>query len=85
MYRTWRSGDFDGCIAFCEEFEGINHKGGEQGHLCAMAMYEHFAFRWFSPAFRWFGRAVPLALSPPSTVRAHRVEPTNPLLAYIIL
>ncbi|RDW68592.1 hypothetical protein BP5796_09249 [Coleophoma crateriformis] len=76
---------FDGCVKFCEDYESLERPGSEQGHLCAMAIYEHFAFRWFLPSLRGLGRSIPIALSLPSTLKAHRIQPVHPVLKSIIL
>ncbi|KAF2501402.1 hypothetical protein BU16DRAFT_198760 [Lophium mytilinum] len=76
---------WDGLIKYCEDFENQPRPGSEQGHLIASAIYEHFAFRWFPPPMRWLGRAIPISLTLPSTLAAHKVTPPNPLLKAIIL
>lgn len=75
---------FEGCIKFCEDFENAPKPGSEQGHLIAEAIYEEFAFRWFPPGLHWFGRAMVVALSLPTTLKTHRVEPVHPLFASFI-
>ncbi|CAJ2505016.1 Uu.00g124100.m01.CDS01 [Anthostomella pinea] len=77
--------DFDGLIAYCEIVENADKPGSDQGHMIASAIYEHFAFRWFSPPFRWLGRAISKSLSLPSTLATHRIQPPNPILKWLIL
>ncbi|CZR64348.1 uncharacterized protein PAC_14246 [Phialocephala subalpina] len=77
--------DFDGCIKYCEEFENTPKEGTEQGHLIAIGIYEQFAFRYFPPMLRWFGYAMPVALSLPTTLATHKVKPVNPVLKAFIV
>ncbi|KAJ3455148.1 hypothetical protein MRS44_013748 [Fusarium solani] len=55
------------------------------GNLCANALYDLFAFRFFPKPLRWFRRSVPIALSLPTTLRAHRIKPVNPMLKALII
>jgi len=57
----------------------------EKGHLIAEAIYDQFAFRYFPPALRSFGRAIPISLSLPQTLMAHQIKPTNAILARLII
>jgi len=77
--------DWDAMIVYCETFENAPRDGTEQGHLIAEAIYDHFAFRYFPPGLRWLGRAMPVALSLPTTLRAHKIQPVNPILKAIIV
>ncbi|EXA32387.1 hypothetical protein FOVG_16433 [Fusarium oxysporum f. sp. pisi HDV247] len=77
--------DWYGLLKFCEDFENQPHPGSEQGNLCANAMYDFFAFRYFPKPLRWLGRAIPIALSLPTTLKAHRVKPVNPVLRAVIV
>ncbi|KAJ4168380.1 hypothetical protein NW754_002252 [Fusarium falciforme] len=77
--------DWDGLLKFCEHFENQPHPGSEQGNLCANALYDLFAFRFFPKPLRWLGRSVPIALSLPTTLRAHRIKPVNPMLKALII
>ncbi|TKA76077.1 hypothetical protein B0A49_03006 [Cryomyces minteri] len=76
---------FDGCIKYCEDFENLPKEGTEQGHLIAVGIYEQFAFRYFPPMLRWFGYAMPVALSLPTTLATHKVKPVNPVLKAFIV
>jgi len=76
---------FDECITYCEEFENTPREGTEQGHLIALGIYEQFAFRYFPPMLRWFGYAMPVALSLPTTLATHKIKPVNPVLKAIIV
>ncbi|KAL0943006.1 uncharacterized protein CTRU02_200892 [Colletotrichum truncatum] len=77
--------DFDGLVKFCEDFENQPHPGSERGNLCANALYDFFAFRYFPKPLRWLGRSIVLSLSLPTTLKAHRIDPPNPILSAIIL
>jgi hypothetical protein len=76
---------FYGCIKYCEDFENLPKEGTEQGHLIAIGIYEQFAFRYFPPMLRWFGYAMPVALSLPTTLATHKIKPVNPILKAIIV
>ncbi|EOD43880.1 putative trans-anethole oxidase protein [Neofusicoccum parvum UCRNP2] len=77
--------DWDATIAYCEAFENAPREGTERGHLIAEAIYAQFAFRYFPRPLQWLGRAMPVALSLPSTLKVHKVEPLNPALAAVIV
>lgn len=77
--------DFDDCVKYCEDFEKAPKEGTEQGHLIAIGIYEQFAFRYFPPMLRWFGYAMPVALSLETTLATHRVKPVNPVLKAFIV
>ncbi|KAH6679111.1 hypothetical protein B0J14DRAFT_580030 [Halenospora varia] len=77
--------DFDKCIEYCEDFENSPKEGTEQGHLIAISIYEQFAFRYFPPMLRWFGYAMPVALSLPTTLATHKIKPVSPVLKAFIV
>ncbi|ETS85601.1 hypothetical protein PFICI_03626 [Pestalotiopsis fici W106-1] len=77
--------DWDGMVRYCEDYENQPHPGSEQGNLCANAMYDFFAFRFFPRPLRWLGRSIPIALSLPTTLRAHHIEPVNPWLRAMVI
>jgi hypothetical protein len=76
---------FDACLKCCEDFENRPREGTEQGHLIALSIYEQFAFRYFPPMLRWFGYAMPVALSLPTTLATHKIKPVNPILKAFIV
>ncbi|KAL3426593.1 hypothetical protein PVAG01_00102 [Phlyctema vagabunda] len=76
---------FDACLRFCEDYEQLPHPGSEAGHLACAAIFDGFAFRWFPPSLRWLGRALPTALSLPSTIKIHRMKRNNAVLQAAIL
>lgn len=78
--ETW-----DATVAYCEAFENAPREGTEQGHLVAEAIYSQFGFRYFPSGLCWLGRAMPIALSLPSTLRVHKIEPINPVLKAVIV
>jgi hypothetical protein len=77
--------DWDGLISYCEAFENMPREGTERGHLIAETIYESFAFRSFPPSFRWLGKSMPIALSLPTTLQAHKIKPVNQILKAIIV
>ncbi|KAK5447983.1 hypothetical protein LTS15_009482 [Exophiala xenobiotica] len=77
--------DWDGLISYCEAFENTPREGTERGHLIAETIYESFAFRFFPPSLRWLGKSMPIALSLPTTLQAHKIKPINPILKAIIV
>ncbi|KAL2070156.1 hypothetical protein VTL71DRAFT_13182 [Oculimacula yallundae] len=77
--------DWDGLITFCEEYESKGGKGSHRGHLIANAIYDHFAFRWFTPSLRWLGRAIPISLTTPRTLAANKIERPNVVLRIFIV
>lgn len=77
--------DWDGLIKFCEDFENAPHPGSEQGNLCANALYDFFAFQFFPRPLHWLGRSILIALSLPTTLKAHKIKPVNPLLSAVII
>jgi len=76
---------FNGCIKYCEDFENIPREGTERGHLIAMSIYKQYAFRYFPPMLRWFGYAMPVALSLPTTLATHKIQPVNLVLKAFIV
>ncbi|EKG13775.1 hypothetical protein MPH_09084 [Macrophomina phaseolina MS6] len=77
--------DWDALVAYCEAFEHAPREGTEQGHLIAEAIYQQFAFRYFPRPLHWLGRAMPIALSLPSTLKTLKIEPINPVLRMAIV
>lgn len=77
--------DFDGIIAFCENVEDNHMEVTDAGHMVAEALFDHFAYSHFPPFLRHLGRAIPIALSLPQLLAAHRIKPVNPILARIII
>ncbi|KAF1930572.1 uncharacterized protein M421DRAFT_44520, partial [Didymella exigua CBS 183.55] len=77
--------DFDGLMAFCEDVENNHMYVTDAGHMVAEALFDHFAYSHFPPFLRHFGRAIPIVLSLPQMLRAHRIKPVNPVLAWLII
>lgn len=77
--------DWDSMYQFCEDVENNHMAVTDQGHMIAEALFDQFAYRFFVPALRPLGRALPIALSIPQTLKAHRIKPVNPLLARVIV
>jgi hypothetical protein len=74
-----------------DEIEKYNEKiessmgiAPERANLVAEGCFDQFAFRFFPPGLRWLGRAIPICLSLPTTLKACCIEPVNPLLSYLI-
>jgi hypothetical protein len=76
---------FEGCIAFCEAFEATPREYDERARNIGIAIFNVFAYRYFPPGLRWLGFEFPRALSLPTTLKAFGMEPTNPVLAAIIM
>jgi hypothetical protein len=77
--------DWDGIVAFCEDVENNHSKITDAGHMVAEALFDHFAYCNFPPLLRPLGRAIPIALSNPQLLVAHRIKPVNPVLARVII
>ncbi|KAK0642832.1 hypothetical protein DIS24_g8642 [Lasiodiplodia hormozganensis] len=77
--------DWDATVKYCEEFENTPREGTERGHLIAEAIYSQFGFRYFPRPLHWLGRAMPIALSLPSTLKVHKIDPINPVLEAVII
>ncbi|KAL1873174.1 hypothetical protein Daus18300_003993 [Diaporthe australafricana] len=76
---------FEGCVAFCEAYESTPRPYDERARYIGISIFNLFAYRYFPPGLRWLGFEFPRALSLPTTLRAFRMEPTNPLLAAVIV
>ncbi|KAJ5557065.1 hypothetical protein N7494_000980 [Penicillium frequentans] len=77
--------DWDEMYRYCEDFENNHMAVTDKGHMIAEALFDQFADRFFPPALRPLGRSIPITLSLPQTLKAHRIQPTNPILARIII
>ncbi|KAB8070126.1 hypothetical protein BDV29DRAFT_194328 [Aspergillus leporis] len=77
--------DWDGMYNFCEDVENNYMVATVQGHLIAEALFDQFAFRFFPPLLRHLGRALPITLSLPQTLKTHRIEEIHTVLAFIIV
>ncbi|GAB1203587.1 hypothetical protein APSETT445_002223 [Aspergillus pseudonomiae] len=77
--------DWDGMYRFCENVEDHHMVATEEGHMVAEALFDQFAFRHFPSLLRPLGRALPICLSLPQTLKAHRVKGVNPVLACMAL
>lgn len=77
--------NWDAMYKFCEDVENNHMASTDKGHMIAEALFDQFAFRFFPPVLRPLGRALPITLSLPQTLKAHRVKQTNPVLASIIV
>jgi hypothetical protein len=78
-------GSFEGCVAFCEAYEATPREYDERARHIGVSIFNLFAYRYFPPGLRWLGFEFPRALSLPTTLRAFRMEPTNPVLAAVIV
>ncbi|RHZ64662.1 hypothetical protein CDV55_103277 [Aspergillus turcosus] len=76
--------DWDDLMRYNDEIESKMGIGPERSKLIAEGCFDQFAFRFFPPGLRWLGRRIPICLSLPTTLRACRVEPVNPLLDWLI-
>lgn len=76
---------FEGCVAFCEAYEATPREHDERARYIGVSIFNLFAYRYFPPGLRWLGFEFPKALSLPTTLRAFRMEPTNPILAAVIV
>lgn len=76
---------FEGCVAFCEAYESTSREYDERARYIGISIFNLFAYRYFPPGLRWLGFEFPRALSLPTTLQAFRMEPTNPVLAAIIV
>ncbi|GMG51809.1 unnamed protein product [Aspergillus oryzae var. brunneus] len=77
--------DWNGMYRFCEDFEDNHMVATDKGHMIAEALFDQFAFRYFPSLIRPLGRALPISLSLPQTLKAHRIKEVNPVLACMIL
>ncbi|OGM50721.1 hypothetical protein ABOM_000495 [Aspergillus bombycis] len=77
--------DWDGMYSFCEDVEDHHMVVTDKGHMIAEALFDQFAFRYFPPLLRPLGRALPISLSLPQTLKAHRIKEVNPVLACMTL
>lgn len=77
--------DWNAMYLFCENVENNHMDQTEKGHLIAEALFDQFAYRFFPPSLRFLGRAFPITLSLPQTLKAHQIRPTSPILARIII
>lgn len=77
--------DWNGMYRFCEDFENNRMVATDKGHMIAEALFDQFAFRYFPSLLRPLGRALPISLSFPQTLKAHRIKELNPVLACMIL
>jgi hypothetical protein len=77
--------DWDAVIAFCEDVENNHMAVTDAGHMVAEALFDHFAYCNYPPLLRPLGRAIPIALSLPQLLAAHRIKPVNPVLSRIII
>ncbi|KAK2471335.1 hypothetical protein H9L39_17566 [Fusarium oxysporum f. sp. albedinis] len=77
--------DFDGCLAFCEAYENTPREFDIRIHNAGLAILNQFAFRNFPPGLRWLGVSIPTALSLPTTLKALRIKPVNPILAWLVV
>lgn len=78
-------GDWGAMYKYCEEFENNQMATTSKGHMIAEALFDQFADRFFPSPLRPLGRAIPISLSLPQTLKAHRIQPTNPILARFII
>lgn len=78
-------GSFEGCVAFCEAYESTPRPYDERARYIGISIFNLFAYRYLPPGLRWLGFEFPRALSLPTTLRAFRMEPTNPVLAAVIV
>lgn len=70
---------------YCEDFENNHMAKTDKGYMIAEALFDQFADRFFPHALRPLGRSIPITLSLPQTLKAHRIQPTNPVFARIIV
>ncbi|KAF7591510.1 hypothetical protein BBP40_001500 [Aspergillus hancockii] len=77
--------DWDGMYSFCEDVENNHMVATDKGHMIAEALFDQFAFRFFPPLLRPLGRALPIALSLPQTLKTHRIKETHAVLTSIIV
>ncbi|KAJ5656882.1 hypothetical protein N7507_008832 [Penicillium longicatenatum] len=77
--------DWDGMYKYCEDFENQHMATIDKGHMITEALFDQFADRFFPSTLRSVGRSIPITLSLLQTLRAHRIQPTNPILARIIV
>ncbi|KAF9773506.1 hypothetical protein IL306_008657 [Fusarium sp. DS 682] len=77
--------DFEGCLQFCEDYENETREFDPRMQHIGLAIMNQFAFRYFPPALRWFGVSIVKALSLPTTLKAMRIEPVNPVFQWFIV
>ncbi|KAL2216630.1 hypothetical protein M432DRAFT_621864 [Thermoascus aurantiacus ATCC 26904] len=77
--------DWEGMVRFCEKIENEHLMVTDEGHMIAEALFDQFAFRFFPRPLRPLGRAIPISVALPQTLRAHRIRPIKPILAHIII
>ncbi|KAM0241511.1 hypothetical protein ACHAP5_007550 [Fusarium lateritium] len=77
--------DFEDCLRFCQEYENETREFDPRMQYIGLAIMNQFAFRYFPPGLRWFGVAIVKALSLPTTLKAMRTDPVNPLLRWFVV
>lgn len=77
--------NWDGILEVCEDVEKNHLQVTDEGHMIAEALFDHFAYNNFPPLLRPLGRAIPIALSIPELLVAHRIKPINAILRWIII
>ncbi|EXJ63268.1 uncharacterized protein A1O5_11589 [Cladophialophora psammophila CBS 110553] len=76
--------DWDGCVKFCEDFERKVKPFPEKGRMIALAIYNHFAYRYFPPLLRTVGVSIPIALSLETTLDTLQIAPVSAIWKSLI-
>lgn len=71
--------DFDGLVAFVEEFDDRNWPGTPVTKDICEAMMVDFSDRWFPRGMRWFGRAMMLYASNDAVLQRYGVKTLGPV------
>lgn len=76
--------DFDGLMAFCEEFENTPRPKPERGNLITVALHEHFVVRYFPRPLHWLGHQFLRSMSLPTTLHTMQIDPPTRLASAIL-
>jgi hypothetical protein len=77
--------DFEGCIQFCEDYENETREFDIRMQYIGLEIMNKFAFRYFPHGLRWLGVSIVKALTLPTTLKAMRIEPINPIFQWLIV
>lgn len=70
--------DFDGLLAYCEEYEHRSRPKAERVNLIVTSFHEQFVFRFFPENLHWLGHQIMRSLSLPTTLATAQIDPPVP-------
>jgi len=76
--------DFDGLLAFADEFESREYPTTENGRRASQALIQQFCERWFPRPLWGLGRTIILTFTPASVRRVHALGDPHPLLRWLV-